>query len=356
MKLGIIGLPQTGKKILFELLTGTMVPAAGDSQKQVTGIAEIRDSRFDKLVKMYNPKKEAPARIDLQLLPKIEANTVKENAIFREIADVDALCHIVRAFEDDSVYHVNGSVNPDRDIENINSELYLHDLLFIEKRLERIEKDRKKKEEKKLAMEDSLLRKFREHLENDQPLRTIEIDDEEKAVISSYPFLTFKKMLIVLNIGDDQIGDESILSSISKKYNNSDIDIMQVPAKLESEIALLESEEERKEFMDDTGISVSALNLLSNLAMKSLGLISYFTVGEDEVKQWLTKKDSTAPEAAGVIHSDIERGFIRAEVIKYDELLSLGSEEEVKKAGKFHVMGKEYVVVDGDIINFRFNV
>lgn len=357
MKLGIIGLPQTGKKLLFQLLSGTDLSATViDPQKPLTGIAEIRDTRFDRLVSMYSPKKEAPARIDLKLLPRFETGTDKENTLFREIADSDALLHVVRAFEDESVYHVNGDLDPRRDIEAVNGELCLQDLLFIEKRLERIERDRKKKEDPRLKEEEALMNRFREHLEEDLPLRTLAITDEERLLISGYPFMTFKKMLVVLNTGEDEIGDETIAANIAETFTSQEIDIMTVPVKLEHEIALLETEEEQKEFMEEAGITESALSRLSALAMKSLGLMSYFTVGEDEVKQWLLRIGSTAPEAAGVIHSDIQRGFIRAEVMKYADLTELGSEEAVKKAGKFLVMGKDYIVEDGDIISFRFNV
>jgi len=352
MKLGIIGLPQTGKKTLFELLTGS-APSPADAQKGSAGVADIRDSRFLALSRMYNPKKETPARIDMQLLPKLDPGTARD---FRDVADADALCHVVRVFQDDSIYHASGSVDPARDIETVNGELFLNDLVFIEKRLDRIEKDRKKKEDKRLQDEAELLNRFRTHLEADLPLRTLTITDEEKKLISGYPFLTRKKMLVVLNTGDDTSKNAGLMESLSLKFTTMEIDIMQVPAKLELEIAMLDSEEERVEFMKDAGITVSALEQLSMLAMTSLGLMSYFTVGKDEVRQWLVRRNATAPEAAGAIHSDIQRGFIRAEVIKYADLMSLKSEDEVKKAGKLYVMGKDYIVEDGDIINFRFNV
>ncbi len=357
MKLGIIGLPQTGKKLLFQLLTGTdLTETTLDPSKPLTGVAQIRDTRFDTLVEMYNPKKEAPARIDLKLLPRFETGSDKENELFREIADADALLHVVRAFEDESIYHVSGSVDPARDIESMNSELCLQDLIFIEKRLDRIDRDLKANNDKRLKDEKELMNRFREHLEQELPLRTIEISSEEKSFISGYPFMTFKKMLAVMNIGEEQISDEKAAEKTAENFTNQAMDIIQVPIQLEQEIALLETAEEQNEFMEDAGIKESALSRLSALSMKSLGLMSYFTVGEDEVKQWLVKAGATAPEAAGVIHSDLQRGFIRAEVMKYNDLTGLGSEEEVKKAGKFLVMGKDYIVEDGDIINFRFNV
>lgn len=352
MELGIMGLPQTGKKSLFKLLTGTMP----DNDKTAAGVAEIRDARFDRLVSMYSPKKEAPARINLQLLPKIESDSIREGKIFTDISRMDALCHVVRAFEDDSIYHASGSVNAARDIEMINSELIMHDLIFIEKRFERIENSRKRKAEKKLDIEEALLQRMKSHLEQDLHLRTFKLDDEEEKLIAGYPFITLKEMLVVLNVGDASIGDKSLLLSVKESLQPLKIEVMQVSAKLEAEIASLDSEEEKREFMDDAGIEDDALSTLSLLSMKTLGLISFFTVGKDEVRQWQIRKDSSAPEAAGAIHSDIQRGFIRAEVMKYSDLIEHGSEEELKKAGKFHVMGKDYIVADGDIINFRFNV
>ena len=352
MELGIMGLPQTGKKSLFKLLTGTMP----DNDKTAAGVAEIRDARFDRLVSMYSPKKEAPARINLQLLPKIESDSIREGKIFTDISRMDALCHVLRAFEDDSIYHASGSVNAARDIEMINSELIMHDLIFIEKRFERIENSRKRKAEKKLDIEEALLQRMKSHLEQDLHLRTFKLDDEEEKLIAGYPFITLKEMLVVLNVGDASIGDKSLLLSVKESLQPLKIEVMQVSAKLEAEIASLDSEEEKREFMDDAGIEDDALSTLSLLSMKTLGLISFFTVGKDEVRQWQIRKNSSAPEAAGAIHSDIQRGFIRAEVMKYSDLIEHGSEEELKKAGKFHVMGKDYIVADGDIINFRFNV
>ena len=354
MELGIIGLPQTGKKSLFQLLTGAKPSETGD--KNSAGVADIRDAKFDVLVKMYQPKKEVPARINLQLLPKIESDSIREGKIFTDISKMDGLCHVVRAFEDDSVYHASGSVDALRDIDMVNSELILHDLIFIEKRYERIENSRKKKAEAKLDQEEELLGRIKAHLEKDLHLRTFKISEEEEKLISGYPFITAKEMLIVLNVSDNKIGDTALMEKIRAKLSPLSMDIMQVSAKLEAEISALDSEEEKAEFMADAGIKEPALNQLSALAMKTLGLMSFFTVGKDEVRQWQIRSGSTAPIAAGAIHSDIQRGFIRAEVIKYKELIELGSEDELKKAGKFYVMGKEYIVEDGDIINFRFNV
>jgi len=354
MELGIIGLPQTGKKSLYELLTGSKPTETGD--KITAGVADIRDERFDTLVKMYEPKKEVPARINLQLLPKIESDSIREGKIFTDISKMDALCHVVRAFEDASVYHASGSVDPVRDIEMINSELIMHDLIFIEKRFERIEAARKRKAEPKLDVEEELLNRMKSHLEEEKHLRSFSFTEEEEKLLSGYPFITAKEILVVLNVGDNDISDTALIEKVKSMLAPLSIEVMQVSAKLEAEISALDSEEEQNEFMADAGITEPALNTLSFLAMKTLGLISFFTVGKDEVRQWQVRSGSSAPEAAGAIHSDIQRGFIRAEVMKYGDLIDLGSEEELKKAGKFHVMGKDYIVVDGDIINFRFNV
>jgi GTP-binding protein YchF len=357
MKVGIIGMPQTGKKMLFNLLTRDSAPAGGKSQPaQLTGVASVNDPRFDSLIQMYKPKKETKARINIELLPKIEETTIQEGAIFKNIADTNAICHVVRAFEDESVYHAKGNVNPERDIDLINSELILHDLLFIEKRIERIEAGKKKGRPDANVKEEPLLMRFKDHLEKELPLRTLEINQEDMKIILSYPFITLKEIIIALNVGENEIKKRSLISRLQGKYESLKISMMQISAKLESEIAALESDEERSEFMRDSGIDEPAINILSRTCMSSLGMMSFFTVGEDEVRQWMIKKGSTAPEAAGAIHSDIQRGFIRAEVIKYADLTGLGSEEAVKKAGKHLLMGKEYIVEDGDIINFRFNV
>jgi len=356
MKLGIIGLPQTGKKSLFELLTGNSLPLTADPSKTVAGTADIRDARFDELVRMFEPKKEVPARIDLELLPRIEHNTIREGSIFRDIADMDALCHVVRVFEDEAVYHLEGSVNPGRDIDFVNNELIFHDLIFIEKRQERIEKSRKAKADKTLEIEEELLLRMKAHLEKELPLRIFEVTPEEDKIIASYPFITRMKMLLVLNVSDSQAGDNKLLLQLEERYKPMAIDIMQVSARMEREIASLESDAEKKEFMEAMGITEPALNVLSRLAMKSLGLMSFFTVGKDEVRQWQIRQGSTAPVAAGAIHTDIQRGFIRAEVMKYADMIEFGSEEALKKAGRFLLMGKDYIVEDGDIVHFRFNV
>jgi GTP-binding protein YchF len=348
MKIGMIGLPQTGKKALFELLTGHK-PSENEvaSGKPIHGVAEIRDSRFDALVSMYKPKKEVRARIELELLPKIEKDAISKGDIFEDIAEVDAICHVVRAFKDDSIYHASGSVDPKRDIDAINSELLLHDLIFIEKRFERLDKKVKQTKEEASIKERDLLAKLKAHLDKELPLRTLDISADDNKLLTSYPFLTRKDMIIVLNVSEDQLRNKPPVESDN---------IMQVSAKVEAEIAALDSEEERKAFLADLGITEPAMNILTRLCLKTLNLISFFTVGQDEVRQWNVRAGSTAAEAAGVIHSDLQKGFIRAELIKLNDLKELGSEDAVKAQGKFYLKGKDYIVEDGDILSIRFNV
>jgi len=355
MKVGIIGLPQSGKMTLFQTLTGNKAPLGGIN-KPLPGTADIIDTRFDTLVDLYQPKKQVHARLDLVLLPKIEKETISNGDIFRDIADTDAICHLVRAFEDEAIYHVDGSVNPMRDIDMVNTELIMHDLIFIEKRLEKLEVSLKKLKDETQQKEFELLTKMKGHLENEKPLRLLELVPDEKILIRSYPFITRKQMIIVLNIEEDQIDSTEFLDSLTDRCISEKMEAMQVSAQVESEIALLDTEEEKEEFRADMGIKEPALEILTGLCLKALGLISFFTVGKDEVRQWLLRKDSTAPEAAGVIHSDLQRGFIRAEVFTYDDLMVFKDEAGLKKAGKVNVNGKDYVVDDGDILNIRFKV
>ncbi len=354
MKIGIFGLPQSGKKTLFALLTGTGARDAGADT--VSGVAEVLDGRFDRLVELYHPKKETRARINIDLLPDVDAEALRDGAIFRDIAGMDALCCVVRAFEDDTVYHPAGSVDAARDLAMIAAELVLHDLLFVEKRLERIEAGKKKPNAEALKKEEDVMLRFREHLEKELPLRALELSADDKKILSGYPLITLKKMIAVLNVGDASLSDTKLAEALRGKLPGAEIEYMQISARTEAEIAALESAEERAEFMAASGIAEPAINLLSRTCMRALGLISFFTVGEDEVKQWLVRDRALAPEAGGVIHSDIQRGFIRAEVIKFDDIIALKNEEAVKKAGKLMVMGKDYPVADGDIISFRFNV
>lgn len=356
MKVGIIGLPQTGKKTLFRILTGNEITEPSKTFKPVPGSADIHDSRFDTLVNMYEPKKNVRARIDLVLLPKMEAETISKGEIFKDIADMDAVCHVIRAFEDDAIYHSEGSVDPKRDFEMVNSELIMHDQIFVEKRIERLEAMIKKIKDENQQKELELMNRLKDLLEQEKPLRLIELTDDEEKMIRSYPFITRKKLVIAINVSEDDLENEEIQSWFNENCQKDEIEFMLVSAKVESEIAMLDTPEEKQEFLDDLGIKTTALESLTKLCLKSLNLISFFTVGKDEVRQWLLRNGSKAPGAAGVIHSDLERGFIRAEVFKYTELISAGDEAELKKNGQIYVEGKDYLVHDGDILNIRFSV
>src|SRR3989338_4157477 len=356
MKIGIIGLPQVGKKTLFELLTNYKLTEKDiASNKPIKAVAEIRDPRFDLLVEAYRPKSEARARIDIEMLPKLEKDTIAKGEVFTDINELDAICHVVRAFKDESIYHIEGSVDPKRDINFVNSELILHDLLFIEKRMERLEAKIKQIKDEAAIKEKEILTRLKANLEKELPLRFFEFTLDEMKAVSSYPFVTRKAMLTALNISEEDLNDTGLIEQLKRDYQTVG-EVMQVSTKEESEIAKLESEEERKEFLKELGIKEPAINVLTRLCIKALSLISFFTVGPDEVRQWTVRAGSTAPEAAGVIHTDLQKGFIRAEVMKYDDFTSLGSEGKVKEAGKLYLKGKDYIVEDGDIINIRFSV
>lgn len=356
MKIGIIGLPQVGKKTLFELLTGQVVEVTGGKQEIKMGAARIRDSRFDALVEMYHPQKISPATLEVVLLPKFDQDEIKSGEFLKAVEKCDALCHVARAFEDESVFHVDGSVNALRDIEKVSDELVISDLILVEKRLERMELDKKKGVATSTAeKEKEVLLRMKELLDENKPLVDFEMNADETKLMSTYQFLTRRAMILVLNVNDDKINDNALLASVRVKYPQAGIKCMQISAKIECELSSLD-EEERKVFLEDLNIEVSALNQLSALCFDALGLICFFTVGTDEVRAWNTKKNSSAPVAAGAIHSDLERGFIRAEIMKSAELIEAQDEMKLKEDGRFMLKGKDYIVEDGDIMHVRFNV
>ncbi len=356
MKIGIIGLPQVGKKTLFELLTGEKIAEGYGGQEIKIGAARIRDSRYDKLVEMYKPKSSVPATIDVVLLPKFDKETVSSGEFLKSLEKCDALCHIVRSFSDESVFHVEGSVDPLRDVENVTIELILADLILAEKRLERIASDQKKgAANESQGKEKEILGEMKKLLDENIPLINFQMNDDDKKLMSTYQFLTRKPMITVLNVDDGNIGDMGLVEQISKKYEQYGMKVMQTSAKIEAELSSLDPEE-RETFLEELNIKEPALNQLSALCFDALGLISFFTVGEDEVRAWTTKIGSLAPEAAGAIHSDLQRGFIRAELMKTSELFEAGDEIKLKEVGKMMLKGKDYIVEDGDIMHVRFNV
>lgn len=357
MKIGIIGLPQTGKKTLFELLTGekTSQEAQPSKANVLLGIAKIRDSRFDRMVAMYKPKKSVPAMIDIVLLPKFDKETIASGEFLKSLENCDALCHIVRSFTDDSVFHIHGNVDALRDAEEVYSELILSDLILIEKRLERLTKELLNKSTPAQVKEKEILLRMKSLLDDNKPLSVLILNEDEKKIMATYKFLTAKPKIIALNVSEDKVADCATLDMVNQKYKDFGVKVMQISAKIEAEISSLGASE-REAFLKDLNIQEPALNQLTRLCYEALGLMSFFTVGEDEVRQWTTRKNSLAPQAAGAIHSDLQRGFIRAEIIKYADLIELGSESKVKEAGKLLLKGKDYVVEDGDIMHVRFSV
>jgi GTP-binding protein YchF len=358
VNVGIIGLPQTGKKTLFSLLVGSGggLHAHADPHKVQRGVADVQDPRFDKLLEIYRPKKGTRARLEVQLLPKVEENVVRQGDIFKEMVQVEALCHLVRVFEDDAVFHVWGGPDPAREIEFVQHELLLHDLVFVEKRLERLESDLKKMKDEKRQRERGLLLKFKDHLEAERPLRQLEISRDERALTSSYPILTLQRMIIALNVAEGQAGDDTLLRDLSERYGEMDLSFVQIAVGAEADIAQLDSVEEKAEFMKEMGIPDTALHLLTAKFIEAVGLLSFFTAAHNELRQWFVRRGALAPEAAGKIHGDMERGFIRAEVVHYDDVVKHGSEESAKAAGDYHVKGKGYEIQDGDVIKILFNV
>lgn len=350
MQIAIIGLPQSGKRTLFGLLTDNS-PLHPEGVRK--GLAKVRDPRLDKLSKMYPEAKKVPAIIEFLLLPPLSDNSEQNQILFKSLEEADATCYVIRAFEDETVFHIDGSIDPLRDIQRIDNELLLKDLSFVELRLERLDKEIKKEKKAVQEKERDLLLNFKATLEKGISLFSLILSPDEEKLIAGYPLLTFKKKLIVLNVDEDKLSNSDLIRKIGSDEN---VGVVQISAKIEQELFQLESEQEQKEFLKELGIEEAATHKLSRASYQILGLISFFTIGKDEVRAWSIHKGTLAPQAAGKVHSDIERGFIRAQVIKYNDLIRLGSEEAVKQAGLALLKGKDYQVEDGDIIDFRFSV
>ncbi|MGD8835969.1 MAG: DUF933 domain-containing protein [Desulfobacteraceae bacterium] len=341
MKLGIIGCPQSGKKTVFEALTKTQVDAAQRKETRI-GMVQVPDERVGILSAMYKPKKTIYARVEY-LLPAPAENVKegsKEQSIWTQARDCDALIHVVRNFKS---YGTEAPV-PEKEMQSIDDELIFSDLVVVEKRLERLELDQKRGK-KPNPEEISLLKKCHEQLNRDKPLRDIP-ELSTARVLRGYAFLSAKPMLIVSNNDDED--------DIPPQWLPTENGLM-VRGKLEQELSLMEPEE-AEAFLEDFGITTTAVDRVIARSYELLGLISFFTVGEDEVRAWTIKRNTAAQESAGVIHSDIQKGFIRAEVLAYDDLISAGSYGQARKSGTVRLEGKTYEVKNGDIINFRFNV
>jgi GTP-binding protein YchF len=352
MKLGIAGYPQVGKKTLFSLLTGQTI---SEQRSNRQGLAPVGDPRFDRLVDLYHPQKETPAVVEFELLPDLDEDATRNAQALRALENVDAICHVVRAFNDEAVYHISGSVDAARDAQRFAEELQFNDLVFIDKRLERIAREQKSKKDERAQQEQALLERMKEHLESTTSLAEFSFTADDEKLLSSYPLLTRKAVINIINVEESDLQNDALVASIQESLNDPSHACIAVSAQIEDELAQLDSDE-RKAFLEDLGLEQTALERLTQLCYATLGLISFFTVGEDEVRAWTIRAQSLAPQAGRAIHSDIERGFIRAEIMAYADLIELGSEEKVKAAGKFMQKGRDYVVEDGDIIHFLFKV
>ncbi len=364
MKLGIVGLPNVGKSTLFNAITKAGAESANYPFCTIDpniGIVAVPDERLDKLAEMYNPKKVTPTAIEfLDIAGLVKGASKGEglgNKFLSHIREVDAIVHVVRCFDDGNIVHVEGSVDPARDIETINLELIFSDLEAIEKRIEKTRKQMKSGD-KKYHAELEILERIKATLEKGLPLRSMEFDSDEQEYVKQLFLLTGKPVLYCANISEEGIStvDENLyiakVKEIAEKENS---EVIIVCARVEEEISQLD-DEEKEMFLEELGLEESGLDKLIKASYKLLGLISFLTAGEQEVRAWTIVKGTKAPQAAGKIHSDFERGFIRAEIIAYDDLMKCGSYAAAREQGLVRSEGKEYVMQDGDVTLFRFNV
>ncbi len=358
MKAGIIGLPQVGKTSLFVMLTKQAVAhRTGGSREAHLGVTKVPDDRLDRLAALYNPKKLIHASVEFTDVAALSQEALKETAFAANLRNVDALAHVVRAFEDPSIPHVVGAVDPLRDIKNIDLDLIINDLGQIEKRLERVEKDLKKMKTAELEREHDLLKRAKEHVETERPLREMEMTPDDKKRIRGFMFLSEKPILYVLNIGESPTLSKDLEEAVAK-YGLSEVaarpntGALAVCAKVEAELAEM-SDQDAAEFLGSYGLQESGLVRLIRKTYELLGLMSFFTVGEDECRAWTVERGSKAVEAAGAIHTDLSKHFIRAETIHWDQLLDAGSEAEARARGTLRLEGKEYIVKDGDVMHIR---
>jgi ribosome-binding ATPase len=369
MKVGIVGLPQVGKTTIFKLLTQGRVDTSswGSSREAHIGIAHVPDSRLDKLAEIVKPKKTTYAVIEYVDLPglsrgegkaALEGQAKEMTAYLNSLKNADSLLHVVRGFDDSNLPHIEGSVDPQRDIGLFELEMIFSDLAIVEKRLERLSKDLKKAKSIELEMENEILQRFKTALESEQPLRELELTQEEEKRIRGFTFLSAKPILIAVNAGDrdaSKIAHAVEAFGLQKRASMRNVGITAVCGKIESEIAALPAEDALM-FMEDFGITGSALDRIIQKSYDLLGVFSFYTAGEPEARAWTIPCNTTAMHAAGAIHTDIEKGFIKAEVVSFEDMVELGSFQAAKSKGVLRLEGKEYRVQEGDVILFRFNL
>lgn len=356
MKTGIIGLPQVGKSSLFRILTKAHLSASANPRDAHIGVAKVPDERLDRLAEMYHPKKTTHASVEYVDLGAIGQEALKESAYLGHLRQVDAICHVVRAFEDDAIPHV-GPIDPLRDIKNVEFDLMVSDLGQIEKRMERVEKDLKKMRSADLEKEFELLKKAKAHLETERPLRELEMTPEDKKRFRGFMFLSEKPILYVLNISESAELGRDLENAVAKfgvteVASRPNAGATAICGKVEAELAEM-SDADAAEFLSSYGLKESGLSRLINKTYSLLGLISFLTAGEDECRAWTIPVNTRAVNAAGAIHSDLEKHFIRAETIRWDQLLEAGSEANARAKGILRLEGKDYIVQDGDVMHIR---